>query len=60
MSNHDIEYHRARASDELNLGLTSTSLAAARSHLKLSSLHMERLRALQGGAEAGRPPFIVS
>nr|WP_294169030.1 hypothetical protein [uncultured Sphingomonas sp.] len=59
MNNDDIEYHRARASYELNLGLTSNSMAAARSHLKLSSLHMERLRLLAGN-NSERPPFTVA
>jgi hypothetical protein len=59
MNHDDIAYHRARASHELNLGLTSSSMAAARSHLRLSSLHMERLRLLAGGI-AERPPFTVA
>ena len=57
--NDQIEYHRARAGHELNLGLTSACMAAARSHLKLSWLHTERLRALEGGG-SGRPPFILA
>jgi hypothetical protein len=56
----DIEYHRARASHELDLGLTSKSMAAARSHLKLSSLHMERLRQLAGHDALAQPPFFVA
>jgi hypothetical protein len=56
----DIEYHRARASRELNLGLTSPSMAAARAHLRLSWLHLERARSLQGGAVAEPPPFILA
>jgi hypothetical protein len=56
----DIAYHRARASHELDLGLTSTSMAAARSHLKLSSLHMERLRKLADDGAPERPPFFVA
>jgi hypothetical protein len=56
----DIAYHRARASHELNLGLTSASIAAARSHLKLSSLHMERLRQLAGDDALAEPPFFVA
>ena len=42
----EISYHRARAARELNLGLATLSLAAARSHLRLSSLHFERARQL--------------
>jgi hypothetical protein len=54
-----IEYHRARADHELNLGLTTACMAAARSHLKLSWLHLERLRALEGRGSV-RPPFILA
>ncbi len=63
MSNGLIDYHRERASQELNLGLTTTCMAAARAHLRLSSLHMERVRMLQGDVRSGgldRPPFILA
>ncbi len=56
----DIDYHRARASRELNLGLTSRSMAAARVHLRLSWLHLERARALQGAGVSEPPPFILA
>ena len=55
-----ISYHRDRASRELNLGLSSGSLAAARAHLKLSSLHFQRLRDLEGvRVRQERPPFVL-
>lgn len=63
MDNQDIDYHRARASRELNLGLTTSCMAAARAHLRLSSLHMERVRSLGGDrrpAGLDRPPFILA
>ena len=58
----DINYHRQRASRELNQGLASSSIPAARAHLRLSSLHFQRLRELEGGTVASpsdRPPFIL-
>ncbi len=42
------EYHSARAQSELSLGLTAQDMAAARAHLKLSTLHMQRARELKG------------
>lgn len=56
----DIAYHRDRAARELNIGLASASLSAARAHLKLSSLHFERLRDLEGQDRSReRPPFVL-
>jgi len=56
----DIAYHRDRASRELNLGLASGSLPVARAHLRLSSLHLQRLRDLEGQPPHGdRPPFVL-
>jgi len=55
----EITYHRQRASRELNLGLNSGSLPAARAHLKLSSLHFEKLRDLEAPQSAERPPFVL-
>lgn len=60
MSRQEIDYHRTRASRELNLGLTSASMPAARAHLRLSSLHLERLRALEGYVSSDPPPFILA
>ena len=58
---HDLEYHRQRAADELNIGLSSSSLAAARAHLRLSSLHFERARSIgKPDALNDRPPFQLS
>ena len=60
MNSEDIAYHRARARHELDIGLTCGSLAAARSHLKLSSLHWQRLRELEGSArQKDPPPFVM-
>jgi len=56
----DIAYHRDRASRELNIGLSSGSLPAARAHLRLSSLHFQRVRDLEGQQpQAERPPFVL-
>ena len=48
----DHDYHMRRARAELDLAYRSECRAAMESHLRLSSLHMQRL----GGADsAGRP-----
>ncbi len=54
------DYHRKRAENELSLGLTARSIAAARAHLQLASLHRERLRALVGHSEGPKPPLVMS
>jgi hypothetical protein len=41
-----IEYHSSRATEELDRGLTTNGLAAARAHLGLATLHFDRLRSL--------------
>lgn len=46
-----IEYHSARAMKELDLGLLAASSAAAEAHLKLSSLHLARVRDLGEGTD---------
>ena len=59
MEKDELAYHRARATHELNLGLTSNCLAAARSHLKLSSLHLERVRELETCETPQERPLFV-
>ena len=60
MSEHEqIQYHTARAMRELDQGLTAQSEAAARSHLKLSSLHLQRARALSSEPIRATPPCIM-
>jgi hypothetical protein len=44
-----IRIHSERAMTELELALMAVSRAAARAHFGLSSLHLDRLRRLQGG-----------
>ncbi|HVF83309.1 MAG TPA: hypothetical protein VM913_03945 [Sphingomicrobium sp.] len=56
----DLSYHRQRAADELNRGLSSHSMPVARAHLRLSSLHFERACEIDGGKPPGRPPFQLS
>jgi len=51
----DIRYHQARAARELDMGLSTNCLNAARAHLKLSSLHQQRAREL--GAAETKPPL---
>jgi hypothetical protein len=55
----DIEYHSLRAMQELDRGLIARSIAAARAHLQLSSLHLQRMRDLGGGTRSKRPPLTV-
>jgi hypothetical protein len=42
----DIDYHKVRARQELDLGLRAESLPAARAHLGLAAIHMEKVRVL--------------
>ncbi len=62
MNDHnDLSYHRQRAAVELNLGLSAPSMAVARAHLRLSSLHFQRAQQLGGPAPSGeRPIFQLS
>jgi hypothetical protein len=46
-----ISYHSSRAMRELDLGLIAKSVPAARAHLRLSSLHLDRLRELKGDGD---------
>ncbi len=55
-----IEYHQERAARELSLGLTASSVQAARAHLQLSSMHREQLRALGADAGTSKPPLIMA
>ncbi len=48
---HDREYHMRRATTELDLAYRADGRAAMESHLRLSALHMARLR-----GEAGTAP----
>jgi hypothetical protein len=45
----DREYHTERARVELDQAYRAESTAVAEVHMKLSSLHMQRLQALGGG-----------
>jgi hypothetical protein len=54
-----IDYHSDRAMRELDAGLTAKSMPAARAHLQLSSLHMERVRELGGDTARMKPPYAV-
>jgi hypothetical protein len=53
----DILYHSGRVAAELDLARKAASVPAARAHLALSELHLERLRVLgAGAADSGRRP----
>lgn len=47
-----LSYHTHRATRELDLGLTASSSPAARAHLALASMHLQRVRELSGSAPA--------
>ncbi|SMF61142.1 hypothetical protein [Allosphingosinicella indica] len=55
----DIDYHSKRAISELDKGLICQSMEAARAHLRLSSLHFERVRELSGKHCTNRPPLSM-
>ena len=55
----NIDYHSARAISELDKGLISQSVEVARAHLRLSSLHYERVRELSGKLCNTRPPLSM-
>ncbi len=55
-----IAYHEQRAEREMALGLTATSMAAARAHLELATLHREQVRGLAGRLSGSKPPLIMS
>jgi hypothetical protein len=48
MNDKIVEYHSARAMAELDMALSASSPDAARAHFRLSSLHLEKSRALGG------------
>ena len=53
----ELDFHRNRAGEELNRGLTAGHIIAARTHLTLASMHMQRVRELDPGAARARPPL---
>jgi hypothetical protein len=54
-----VTYHSERSTRELQMGLIASSTQAARAHLALSSLHLQRAREAQGAPEHIRPPFVL-
>lgn len=42
------DYHRRRAASELDLAYRATAFKAIEAHLKLSALHLAKLRELTG------------
>jgi len=51
-----LTYHSQRATRELDLGLTADLNSVARAHLQLASMHMQRVRELNGDMP---PPISV-
>jgi hypothetical protein len=56
----DSNYHSSRAMQELDRGLTARSAAAARAHLQLSSLHLQRAMTLERETPRPKPPCIMA
>ena len=54
-----IEYHSSRAQSEMGLGLRAQVIPAARAHLQLASLHMQRVRELAGRQMPKEKPVLV-
>ena len=48
----DHEYHRGRAQAELDWAYRAENRQAAEAHMRLSAMHMERLRKLHETASA--------
>lgn len=59
MTKKDLSYHRDRSLQELHLGLTAPSIGAARSHLRLSTLHMEKVLEMSRSDVMPRPLFVL-
>lgn len=55
----DHDYHMRRARAELDLAYRSECRTAMESHLRLSSLHMQRLRSPQSAARPAGPRFFL-
>ena len=56
MADRERDYHRERARAELDHAYRATHQGAAQAHMRLSALHMNRLRELDGLHSAdGRP-----
>ena len=58
MDHDPLEFHRRRASQELHIGLLATDPAIARAHLKLSSLHFQKVRDLKRSGDS-LPPLLT-
>lgn len=62
----DREYHRRRARSELDMAYRAERQNVAEAHLRLSALHMERLRRLDDGSnldsrlELTRPEMTIA
>jgi len=52
-------YHSKRARRERDLAFISSCPQAAKAHLALSTLHMQRLREVAPNDERRRPPFVL-
>lgn len=53
------DYHMRRARAELDLAYRSECRTAMESHLRLSSLHMQRLRSAESAARPAGPRFFL-
>ena len=56
MYHHDREYHLQRARDEMDRAYHADRLNVAEAHMRLSALHMDRLRELKAGSAQTQDP----
>ena len=56
MIDRERDYHRERARTELDQAYRATHLMAAEAHMRLSALHMSRLREMDAGDSAAGMP----
>lgn len=54
----DVKYHGDRAMAEINLARRADSPETARAHLRLSAIHLERLRGLARLEQEPSPPVL--
>jgi hypothetical protein len=59
-TNPELEYHAARAKAELDLSYRAQRRAAAEAHMRLSALHMDRVRLLLSASQVQLPPLTSS
>jgi hypothetical protein len=56
----DVKFHSDRAMAEIDLARKSRDRNAAEAHLRLSSLHLDRVRALSGASAPASPSLKLT